>query len=603
MDGFEFVWAWLASMPRLHSIPPSRLLVGCLAIAGLAVPPACGSSGGSNSSSGSSGGSTGSTTSGSSGSASFSGDGTGNSGSSLSSSGDTVILADAGDDGGDATTSEGGDDGSSDDGGDATTSEGGEGGSSVTADGGDGGTEAGGGGSVDGGAAHTVCSQTWSATDSGFQWSGQSYGKSTAIDASGNILFAATLPQTSITIGGKAYAALGSSDGLLVKLDASCNVTWAKRYGSAIGAMSVASIAVDSSGNTDVVGNFQGTVSLGKTTTVTATPGGTTSFVFQVDPNGNTTWQQTFDAGLLSTTQLFDVSVDSSDDVLFVGTASGPITFGSDTVGSGSEAPAFLAKLDSSGNVLYGVDGQTLGSTAGASLLGVAGGANGAAWVSGLAANNGPDGGPPYPFVALTAAVDSKGNDVWNYGTMLSVNPAAWSNSSIAVDSAGEVALLDNWGLIGAGGDGGATFLSERAVHKRDSSGTTLWAGTPPELNEGWYGSQNQWAWSGSSNVSCDSTGNVAAAGEFSGSLDVSPSPALTSAGSVDVAVVVFDPTIGNVVRGARYGGTAADFASGVTLASNGDVVVGGWSVPASTVTSNTKAASNFSLFVAKLGW
>jgi len=86
-----------------------------------------------------------------------------------------------------------------------------------------------------------------------------------AVDATGNVVLTGSF-SGSIDLGGGALASAGGMDGFLAKLDPSGAQVWSKRLGNAPGSASDQSgkaVAVDTTSNVFVGGNFSGSVDLG----------------------------------------------------------------------------------------------------------------------------------------------------------------------------------------------------------------------------------------------------------------------------------------------------------------------------------------------------
>jgi len=168
--------------------------------------------------------------------------------------------------------------------------------------------------------------------------SGLTTAQATVVDASGNVY-----------VVGNATGDFGSQinqgdqDTYLTKYDSAGNVQWTRLLGSA-GTASSYSLALNPSGGVALAGSTTGTVM-----DTAVSNGNTDSYVVKYDANGNQTWAKQIQT--LATNQAASVSVDSSGNVYIGGQVSGGV-IGAGQTGNGG-ADAYVAKLDSKGNVVY----------------------------------------------------------------------------------------------------------------------------------------------------------------------------------------------------------------------------------------------------------
>jgi hypothetical protein len=86
-------------------------------------------------------------------------------------------------------------------------------------------------------------------------------------DAQGNVIVAGAF-YGPVTFGNVTLTPLGTSDAFVAKLDVSLVPLWARRWGGASGLATAMGVAVDSSGNATVVGNFNHTIDVGPGNTI-----------------------------------------------------------------------------------------------------------------------------------------------------------------------------------------------------------------------------------------------------------------------------------------------------------------------------------------------
>jgi hypothetical protein len=125
-------------------------------------------------------------------------------------------------------------------------------------------------------------------------------------------------------------------------------------------------LAIDSLGNTYIVGSFQGSATFGSTTL--AATGVQDLFVAKLDSKGKFLWAASAKGSSTSKVDVAgDVALDGSGNVYITGVYSKTATFGSFALtSSSSQADLFVAKLDSSGSFQWAVSSTSAaGSAAG----------------------------------------------------------------------------------------------------------------------------------------------------------------------------------------------------------------------------------------------
>ncbi|HTT98670.1 MAG TPA: hypothetical protein VMF58_11525 [Rhizomicrobium sp.] len=168
--------------------------------------------------------------------------------------------------------------------------------------------------------------------------SGLTTAQSTVIDASGNVY---VVGNATGDFGNQLNQ--GTQDTYLTKYDSAGNVVWTQMLGSA-GTASAYSLALDPTGGVVVAGSTTGTVMQ-----TAVSDGNTDSFVAKYSATGTQTWAKQIQT--LANNQAAAVSVDASGNVYIGGQVSGGVIGAGQTSSGGADA--YLAKLDSKGNVVY----------------------------------------------------------------------------------------------------------------------------------------------------------------------------------------------------------------------------------------------------------
>ena len=156
-----------------------------------------------------------------------------------------------------------------------------------------------------------------------------------------------------------------SVDIFVLKLNSDGVPQWANRYGACqfeIGN----GIAVDSSGNSYIAGEFYCETNLGGITVNNIS--GTDYFVLKLNSDGVSQWA--YSVGSSATDRGYDIAIDSSGNSYTTGTFAGTINFGSESVTANSIDDIFVLKLDSSGTFQWvytagGIAGTNLSSDVG----------------------------------------------------------------------------------------------------------------------------------------------------------------------------------------------------------------------------------------------
>jgi hypothetical protein len=258
-------------------------------------------------------------------------------------------------------------------------------------------------------------------------------GRGITSDAAGNVYLSGDITGANLTT--PAVSLLGITDALALKLTSSGTIAWAKNFGGAGAIANTQGVAVDSSGNVYLSGDFL----INDLTTPALTKiGRQDGFTLKLDSGGATTWAKSFGGSLADVTAR-GLALDGSGNVYFSGyleTAS----LTTPTVTKIGTRDALAFKLDSSGNTTWAKNFG--GSGASATGRGIAVDSTGNVYLSGFFRT------AHLTIPALTRIgtqdafalkLNSSGATTWakNFGG----SGATATGSSLALDSVGNVYL------------------------------------------------------------------------------------------------------------------------------------------------------------------
>ena len=146
----------------------------------------------------------------------------------------------------------------------------------------------------------------------------------------------------------------GSTDGYVAKLDKNGNFLWALRLGGT-GADMAESVAVDSTGNVIVSGQFTGKATFGQTVSASAS-GNTDAFVMKLDSAGKVLWVRA--GGSLDYDDAEGVGVDGAGYIYVTGEIEGTATFGGTKLTVAGDQDVYVWKLDTDGKHVWAVQGK-----------------------------------------------------------------------------------------------------------------------------------------------------------------------------------------------------------------------------------------------------
>ncbi len=197
---------------------------------------------------------------------------------------------------------------------------------------------------------------------------GNEYGRSIAIDGSGNVyttgFFQGTVdfdPGAGVYNLTSAGILLGSYDIFISKLDANGNFIWANRMGGTSDDYGY-SIALDGCGNVYITGFFNGTADFDPDPAVVynlTSPGGIFGgrgiFISKLDVAGNFLWAVSI--GGAGDDRAHAIALDDSGNVYTTGTFQGNVDFdpgaGTYTLNGSTVGDIFISKLDTAGNFIW----------------------------------------------------------------------------------------------------------------------------------------------------------------------------------------------------------------------------------------------------------
>jgi hypothetical protein len=365
---------------------------------------------------------------------------------------------------------------------------------------------------------------------SGHVWSRQLFGNepnddrtpSIATSPAGDVFLTSGF-MTSVDMGAGVVTSAGDSDIFLVKYDGVGQHVFSKHFGDA-GAQIPRAIAVDSMGNSVVVGSFSGAVDFGGGP-LTAID--VDAFIAKFDAAGGHVFSKHFGGALFDDASA--VAVDASGNIVIAGHFDGAVDFGGGPLTSVSGQDLFVLKLNAAGGHVWskaaGGDATTFCDIAvGASGEVIAGGYSQAAVDFG--------GGPLVSaggFDIYMAKLDAAGSHAWSYRFG---DAAAQFGLGVAVDGSGNAAVTGRFKgstdfglgpLVSAGGD-------DLFVAKLDPSGAALLSQRYGEMSN-----QN------GRDVAFDASGYLLITGWMSGTADFGSGP-LVGAGTTDVLLARIAP-------------------------------------------------------------
>lgn len=358
-----------------------------------------------------------------------------------------------------------------------------------------------------------------------------------ALDSAGNVIVAGQFSAT-IDFGGTNLTSFGSNDVFLAKFDATGALLWARQAGNTNSDFA-RSVAVHSTGDIAVAGQFQLNAVFDGVTVTNRNTSGWDVFVARYDSAGQLLWVQGAGGNTSSNhdDRLRGVAFDPAGNVLTCGSFLYGMTFGSVSLNNNRAGQEiFMVKYSPTGGVLWARSSTITLQTP-----------------------------QSVDDEAMAVASDRDGN----------IFLAGYFQNQITMASNTIFAANTN--------------VPDLFLARYDANGNALWLRTA-----GGVATDSALA------LATDNSGNALLAGSFTGPAQFG-SQTLSGIGGADAFAAMYDAT-GNLVKLRKLGGMGDDAAQGAAYDGRGNLVLGGFHTGASVV-GNTPLPSNGGrdAFVAKL--
>jgi hypothetical protein len=420
------------------------------------------------------------------------------------------------------------------------------------------------------------------------------------MDGDDDIFVAGSFRSTIALDGARLMATDTEASFLVARYSPRGALLWAKQ---ATGGSSAAhSIAIDASGNVLIAGRINGPGEFEGE----RIPAGPHVLIAKLTPDGSLVWLQRFEGSEAEHAQNIAkaVTTDAADNIYVTGDLGGRLQVGPHTLSATGWQDMFVSKLSGSGDVLWAKQTRSRGRVEAITLAkDVATDAGGNVYVAGvfnervgfddIVMTSASEPGFPYASVdGYLVKYAPDGSAVWvrtigGLGSDFAHGLAtdASGNLYLAGEVEGVAAFLPGEPSFGMGG---GAFLA-----KYRPDGTVSWVRrtSGPESIARAY------------DLAVDHADNAIIVGEFSRSaLSFDGSWTLTPTGDADVFVAKYGAD-GTVLWAKQAGGSDADLAFGVAIASDNDAVVGGaFSGTTRFDSLDGTATGTDELFIARLG-
>ncbi len=182
-----------------------------------------------------------------------------------------------------------------------------------------------------------------------FGSTGQDYGRSVTVDSRGDIVLAAEFSGTVDFGGAKPITHVGNRDTILAKFDGDGNHVWSHAFGSSFNDLGVG-VATDAADNVVIVGSFEDKILIAGNEYQSA--GTADIYVAKFNPDGKHQWSKTFGAD--NKDRASSVAVDKFGNIIFAGWFWYDVDFGGGALSSPNRnMDGFLVKLAPTGAHLW----------------------------------------------------------------------------------------------------------------------------------------------------------------------------------------------------------------------------------------------------------
>ena len=344
------------------------------------------------------------------------------------------------------------------------------------------------------------------------------------------------------------------------------NWLWARSAGGTY-TESGYSIAMDADDNIYVTGVFQSaTITFGSTTLTNNAGTGYDIFIVKYDGAGNVIWA--YGGGGPGVDYGNSISTDINRNVYVTGTFTSTITFGSTTLTTAGGYDIFIAKFDSSGNVLWA---KRAGGTNTDNCYNITTDVNGNAYISG----NFSSSTITFGSITLTnsgfndvflAKYDSFGNAIW------AISDGGYIFTGSRTDQSGNIFLTGTFygstitfGSIVLTNADASGNTSDLFIVKYDTAGNIIWAESAGGVDD-----------DGASSIGLDGNANIFITGPFTSSALAFGSSILNCGSTYgDIFVAKYDSS-GNPLWGKRAGGSYNQVGNGISTDASGNVYITG---------------------------